>query len=89
LTSSPAREWRRRGRRPAWRDRDAVAGPCLPAGQSISGEPAGSWTPTTAGTDQLQGGDATINANVALLGNVTVPCIANDPRPVGETLTAN
>jgi hypothetical protein len=65
------------------------SGGAVPAGQSISGELAGSWTPTTAGTDQFQGGDVTINANVALLGDITVPCTANDPRPVGETLTVN
>jgi hypothetical protein len=64
-------------------------GGAVPAGQSISGELAGSWTPTTAGTDQFQGGNVTINANVALLGDITVPCTPNDPRPVGETLTVN
>jgi hypothetical protein len=31
----------------------------------------------------------TVNANVVLLGNVTVACTPNDPRPVGETLTVS
>jgi hypothetical protein len=65
------------------------SGGAVPAGQSISGSMAGSWTPTTAGTDEFRGGNVTINANVALLGNVTVPCTPNEPRPVGETLTVN
>src|SRR4051812_34746178 len=65
------------------------SGGAVPAGQSISGELTGAWTPTAAGTDQFQGGDVTINANVALLGNITVPCTPNEPRPVGETLTVN
>jgi hypothetical protein len=64
-------------------------GGAVPAGQSISGSLAGTWTPTAAGTDQFQGGNVTINANVALLGDITVPCTPNDPRPVGETLTVN
>ncbi|HEU5159408.1 MAG TPA: hypothetical protein VFU43_20595 [Streptosporangiaceae bacterium] len=65
------------------------SGGAVPANQSISGDLAGEWTPTTAGTDQFQGGNVTINANVALLGNVTVPCTPNEPRPVAETLTVN
>jgi hypothetical protein len=65
------------------------SGGAVPTGQSISGSMTGSWTPTTAGTDQFQGGNVTIDANVALLGNVTVPCTPNEPRPVGETLVVN
>ena len=65
------------------------SGGAVPANQPISGELAGDWTPTAAGTDQFQGGNITINANVALLGDVTVPCTPSDPRPVAETLTVN
>jgi hypothetical protein len=65
------------------------SGGAVPAGQSISGSMAGSWTPTAAGTDEFRGGVVTINANVVLLGNVTVPRTPNEPRPVGETLTVN
>jgi hypothetical protein len=65
------------------------SGGSVPANQPVSGDLAGDWTPTAAGTDQFQGGNVTINANVALLGDVTVPCTPNDPRPVAETLTVN
>ncbi|HEY3682798.1 MAG TPA: hypothetical protein VGL93_07140 [Streptosporangiaceae bacterium] len=35
---------------------------------------AGTWTPSAAGSDTLAPGTATVNANVAILGNVTVTC---------------
>lgn len=63
------------------------SGGSVPAGQPITGDLAGDWTPAAAGTDQFQGGDVTVKANVSLLGNVTVPCTPNSPRPVAETLT--
>jgi hypothetical protein len=64
-------------------------GGSVPANQPITGDLAGDWTPTTAGTDQFQGGDVTVQANLSLLGNVTIPCTPDDPRPVAETLTVN
>jgi hypothetical protein len=61
----------------------------VPANQPITGDLAGTWTPTTAGTDEVQGAEVTVIANVILLGNVTVNCTPDDPRPVGETLTVS
>lgn len=65
------------------------SGGSVPANQPITGDLAGDWTPTAAGTDQFQGGDVTVKANLSVLGNVTIPCTPNDPRPVAETLTVN
>lgn len=67
----------------------AGSGGSVPANTPITGDLAGSWIPTAAGTDEVRGGTVTVNANVFLLGNVTVTCTPNDPRPVGETLTVN
>ncbi|MDN3359746.1 hypothetical protein [Actinomadura sp. DC4] len=61
----------------------------VPANQPITGDLAGNWTPTVAGTDQFQGGNVTVKASVPLLGTLTVPCTPNAPRPVAETLTVN
>ena len=65
------------------------SGGSVPANQPITGDLAGDWTPTAAGADQFQGGDVTVKANLSILGNVTIPCTPNDPRPVAETLTVN
>jgi len=61
----------------------------VPANQPITGDLAGSWTPTVAGVDEVRGGDVTVVANVILLGDVTVSCTPVEPRPVGETLTVS
>lgn len=61
----------------------------IPANQAISGDLSGTWTPTTAGTDQVQGGDVSITADVALVGTVDVSCTPVAPQPVAETLTVN
>jgi hypothetical protein len=63
------------------------SGGSIPANQAISADVAGNWTPTAAGTDQLQGGNLSIKANVAIFGNITATCTPNSPRPVAETLT--
>jgi hypothetical protein len=47
----------------------------------------GNWTPTTAGTDTFVVGDITIDANVSLLGNVTVSCTPSGTQSTAETLT--
>lgn len=65
------------------------SGGSVPANSPITGDLAGDWTPTAAGTDQFQGGAVTVKANLSILGNVTIPCTPNDPRPVAETLTVN
>jgi hypothetical protein len=62
------------------------SGGSVPANQPITGDLAGSWTPTTAGTDDVRGGNVTVNANVFLLGNITIACTPDEPRPVGETV---
>ncbi|MDQ7909748.1 hypothetical protein RB614_35025 [Phytohabitans sp. ZYX-F-186] len=61
----------------------------VPANQPISGDLAGTWTPTAAGTDEIRGGDVTVNANVVLLGNITIDCTPDEPRPVAETLAVS
>jgi hypothetical protein len=66
------------------------SGGSVPAGQSITNaDLTGSWTPATSGTDQFEIGDITINASVALLGNVTAPCSPTGTQPVAETLTVS
>jgi hypothetical protein len=67
----------------------AGSGGRVPANTPITGELTGTWTPTVAGTDEVRGAAVTVVANVVLLGNVTVSCTPNDPRPVGETLTVS
>jgi hypothetical protein len=67
----------------------AGSGGRVPANSPITGDLAGSWSPTAAGTDEVQGAAVTVIANVFLLGNITVACTPNDPRPVGETLTVS
>jgi hypothetical protein len=59
----------------------------IPANQPITGELAGTWTPTVAGTDEITGGDVAITAEVVLLGSIEVNCTPEEPRPVGATLT--
>lgn len=41
----------------------------------------GSWTPSVAGTDTGTPGTAVVDANVTLLGNVTVTCTPNGDVP--------
>lgn len=41
----------------------------------------GTWTPSVAGTDTGTPGTATVNANVALLGDVTITCTPNGDVP--------
>ncbi|GAA4505205.1 hypothetical protein GCM10023191_060570 [Actinoallomurus oryzae] len=65
------------------------SGGSVPANQPITGDLSGDWTPTAAGTDQVQGGNVTVKASVSLLGTLTIPCTPNSPRPVAETLTVN
>jgi hypothetical protein len=65
------------------------SGGAVSANQPITGDLAGDWTPTVAGTDQFQGGDVSVQAHLAILGTITIPCTATDPRPVAETLTVN
>ena len=66
------------------------SGGAIPAGQPITNANlTGSWTPTTSGTDTFEFGDITINANVALLGNVTAPCTPTGTQPTAETLTVS
>ncbi|MCW2947181.1 MAG: hypothetical protein JWR24_3898 [Actinoallomurus sp.] len=65
------------------------SGGSVPAHQPISGDLAGDWTPRARGTDQLRGGNVTIQGNISFLGNVTAPCVPKDPRPVIGTLTVN
>jgi hypothetical protein len=60
----------------------------LPAGQDISNvDLTGSWTPSVDGTDTFVVGDIDINADVELLGNVTVSCTPTGTQPTAETLT--
>jgi hypothetical protein len=66
-----------------------ASGGSVPAGQTISADAAGDWTPARAGTDQFQSGNVTINMNTAAYGNITINCTANSPRPTAETLTVN
>jgi hypothetical protein len=61
----------------------------VPANTPLSGDLAGSWTPTKVGIDEIQGGDATLEAKVPILGIITVACTPDQPRPAGATLTVN
>ncbi|MBC6460055.1 hypothetical protein [Actinomadura sp. HBU206391] len=62
------------------------SGGLIPARQPITADLAGVWTPRARGTHRLRGGNVTIRANVSRLGNVTVPCVPKEPRPVIATL---
>jgi hypothetical protein len=60
----------------------------LPSGQDISNvDLSGSWTPSTDGTDTFVVGDINIDADVFLLGDVTVSCTPSGTQPTAETLT--
>jgi len=50
---------------------------------------SGSWTPSVSGTDTFVVGDITIDANVALLGDITVTCTPSGTQPTAETLTVS
>jgi hypothetical protein len=64
------------------------SGGSIPANQPIANlNLSGSWTPTVNGTDSFVIGNITIKANVALLGNVTIPCTPSGTQPVAATLT--
>ena len=54
----------------------------VPANQPITAQLSGTWTPTAAGTAELRNGTVTINADVVLLGAMTVVCTPNEPRSV-------
>jgi len=49
----------------------------------------GSWTPSVSGTDTFVGGDFTIVADTALLGDLTVTCTPSGTQPTAETLTVS
>ena len=59
----------------------------IPANQPIGGVLNGAWTPSVPGTDEVRGGDVAVTANVVLIGNVSLACTPDEPRPVGATLT--
>jgi hypothetical protein len=61
----------------------------VPANQPITGDLSGAWTPTAAGNAEIRGADVVVHANVSLLGNLTINCTPDEPRPVGETVTVN
>jgi hypothetical protein len=59
----------------------------IPANQPIGGVLHGTWAPSVAGTDEVRGGDVAVTANVVLIGDVSLTCTPDEPRPVGATLT--
>lgn len=64
------------------------SGGSIPANQAISDvDLTGSWTPSVSGTDTFVIGDITINADVELLGSLTVTCTPSGTQPTAETLT--
>jgi hypothetical protein len=63
------------------------SGGYVPAGQAITGDLTGEWTPSVNGTDALTPSALTVTVNTAMTGNVTAECAPNGPRPVAETLT--
>jgi hypothetical protein len=66
------------------------SGGAIPANQQITNvDLSGSWTPSVSGTDTFVIGDITINANVALLGDITVSCTPSGAQPTAETLTVS
>lgn len=62
------------------------SGGFVPAGQTLSGDLSGDWTPSVRGPHVLSVTGFTINANTPAAGNVTAECVANEPRPVAATL---
>jgi hypothetical protein len=63
------------------------SGGYVPAGQPITGDLTGAWTPSANGTDALSPSGIAVSVNTAVTGNVTAQCAPNGPRPVAETLT--
>jgi hypothetical protein len=63
------------------------SGGYVPAGQPISGDLTGDWSPAVGGTDLLSVGRIKITATTAMTGPVTAHCVANEPGPVAETLS--
>ncbi|GAA2607260.1 hypothetical protein [Paractinoplanes durhamensis] len=65
----------------------AGSGGAIPAGDPITGELTGSWTPSVAGTDTLTGGAVDITADVQLIGSVKLACTPDAGQPAAGTLT--
>ncbi|WP_113699113.1 hypothetical protein [Nonomuraea lactucae] len=64
-----------------------AAGTRYRAGEIIGVQLEGTWTPGKAGTYELYAGKATVEADAAGVGRVSVTCTPDSPRPVAETLT--
>jgi hypothetical protein len=64
-------------------------GGSVAAGQPISGDLVGGWTPAVDGTHVLSVGRVTISVTTAITGVVTARCVANEPRPAAETLSVS
>lgn len=62
------------------------SGGVVPPRRPITGELYAGWTPLAAGVDRLRGGNVTVRANIAVLGDITVPCTPRGHRPVIKTL---
>jgi len=60
----------------------------IPAGDAITGELTGGWTPSVAGTDTITGGAVDITADVQLVGTVSLTCTP-DGASTAATLTVN
>jgi hypothetical protein len=66
------------------------SGGAIAAGSPVTNaDLTGSWTPSVDGTDTFVAGTLTINANVFLLGNVTVSCTPTGTQATAETLTVS
>jgi hypothetical protein len=63
------------------------SGGYTPAGVPLSGDLTGGWTPTVEGTHVLSVGAITVTVRTAAAGDVTVRCVANEPRPAAGALT--
>jgi hypothetical protein len=62
------------------------SGGYVAAGQPLTGDLTGTWTPSVRGPHTMSLSGITISADTATAGSVTVQCTAAGPRPVAEAL---
>jgi hypothetical protein len=86
LDSWSAAAWVRVGGAERSAFRMTGSGGYVPAGQPITGDLTGDWTPDRPGTDLMSVGRFSITATTPMTGPVTAHCAANGPAPVAETL---
>ena len=87
LDSWSATAWVRVGGAERSAFRMTGSGGYVPAGQPITGDLSGDWSPDRPGTDVLSVGNLILTATTPMTGPVTAHCVPNGPAPAAETLS--